>query len=118
MRRDFELLRLLLLELEGEEPLDLSTYTREQINYHKAMIKEAGFAEGTIHYPSGKTDRTDVPDLAILRRLTWEGHEFLDKARSETVWNKAKTIIKEKGLSLSVEALKIALSEAIKTLLR
>ena len=108
MKRDFELVRLLLMELEGEDRVNLSSYTREQVNYHKALVKEAGFAEGSIHYPS--THRTDVPDAAVLKRLTWEGHEFLDKAKNEKVWNKAKNIIKEKGLSLSIDALKIALT--------
>ncbi len=115
MKRDFELVRQLLLKLEGEESVDLSSYTQEQLNYHKALIKEAGFAEGIIHYPS--TLRTDVPDRAILKRLTWKGHEFLDKAKNDKVWNKAKTIIKEKGVSLSLDALQIALGEAVKMLM-
>jgi hypothetical protein len=115
MKRDFELVRKLLIELEGEDSVDLSPYTKEQVNYHKALIKEAGFAEGTIHYPS--THQTDVPDLAMLKRLTWEGHEFLDKAKNDTVWNKAKAIIKDKGVSLSLDALKIALAEAVKMLM-
>jgi len=115
MRRDFELIRLLLLELEGEESIDLSSYSADQMNYHKALIKEAGFAEGNIHYPS--THRTDVPDRAILKRLTWDGHEFLDKAKNEKVWNKAKALIKERGVSLSLDALKIALTESVKMLL-
>ena len=115
MNRNFELVRQLLLELEGEESVDLSSYTQEQLNYHKALIKEAGFAEGIIHYPS--THQTDVPDRAMLKRLTWEGHEFLDKAKNDKVWNKAKTIIEDKGVSFSLDALKIALAEAVKLLM-
>jgi len=115
MKRDFELVRILLMELEGEQEVDLSSYNPEQVNYHKALVKEAGFAEGIIHYPSSHP--TDIPDLTILKRLTWEGHEFLDKAKNEKVWNKAKSIIKEKGISLSLDALKIALTESVKILL-
>ncbi len=114
MKRDFDLIRLLLLELEGEVSVDLSSYNQDQVNYHKALIKEAGFVEGIIHYRSGITD---IPDCVILKRLTWEGHEFLDKAKNDKVWNKAKSIIKEKGVSLSLDALKIAISEAVKMLL-
>ncbi|HEX8190159.1 MAG TPA: DUF2513 domain-containing protein [Pyrinomonadaceae bacterium] len=117
MKRDFDLVRLILLELEKDETVDLSPYTQEQINYHKALVKEAGFAEGTIHYASGVHARPDVPDVAILSRLTWEGHEFLDKARNDKVWNRAKSIVKEKVGALSLEALKIALSESVKLLL-
>jgi hypothetical protein len=116
MRRDFDLIRLILLELEGEETVDLSAYSTEQVYYHKALVKEAGFAEGLIHY-SNSSGQTNIPDLAILKRLTWEGHEFLDKAKSEKVWNRAKSLVKEKGMTLSVEALKVALSEAVKMLM-
>ena len=115
MKRDFELVRILLMELEGEHEIHLSSYNPQQVNYHKALVKEAGFAEGIIHYPSSHP--TDIPDLTILKRLTWEGHEFLDKAKNEKVWNKAKSIIKEKGISLSLDALKIALTESVKILL-
>lgn len=115
MKRDLDLIRQILIETEGEETASLSAYTEDQINYHKALIKEAGFAEGIIHYKN--TEPSNIPDLAILRRLTWEGHEFLDKAKNEKTWNKAKSLIKDKGLSLSMEAVKIALSEAVKALL-
>jgi hypothetical protein len=115
MKRDFELIRSLLLEMEGEQSIDLSAYTEEQVNYHKALIVEAGFAEGLVHYPSSR--QTDIPDVARLTRLTWEGHEFLDKAQNEKTWNRAKGLIKEKGLSLSLDALKIALTESVKMML-
>ena len=113
MKRDFDLLRSLLVELEGESPVDLSSYSQDQLNYHKALLKEAGLVEAIINYPT--SHQTDIPDLAMLTRLTWEGHEFLDRARSETTWNSAKKIVTEKGLSLSVEAIKIGLSLAIKS---
>jgi len=38
MRRNVDLIRLLLLELEGEESVDLTDFTTDQINYHKALI--------------------------------------------------------------------------------
>lgn len=115
MKRDFELVRLLLLELEGEEPADVSAYTKDQVHYREALITEAGFAEGMIHYPSSRLP--DIPDVAVLHRLTWEGHEFLDKARSDKTWNKAIALVKDKGLSLSLDAIKIALGEAVKALM-
>jgi len=37
------------------------------------------------------------------------GHEFLDASRNETMWNKAKEFIKEKGLSQSFNAINKAL---------
>jgi hypothetical protein len=115
MKRDFDLIRLILIDLEGDESIDLSTFSNEEIIYHKALIKEAGFADGMVHYNSS-TARS-YPDAAVLTRLTWEGHEFLDKARSEKVWSKAKTLVKQNAGTLSLEALKIGLSEVIKGLM-
>lgn len=42
MRRDMDLVRLLLLQVEGEEAPDLSAYTNEQQIYHKALLIDAG----------------------------------------------------------------------------
>jgi hypothetical protein len=116
MKRDFELIRLLLLDREGDTSVDLSPYSQEQINYHKALLIKAGLAEGPVHYPGSHV--TDIPDAVFLLRLTWEGHEFLDKARNDTAWNKAKTLVLEKGLSLTIDALKIALSEYVRMQLK
>ena len=39
-------------------------------------------------------------------RLTWEGHEFLDKIKNDTVWNKTLKVIKEKVLPLALDTVK------------
>lgn len=45
MRKDLDLIRLILLEVEGETSVDLSSYSGDQVNFHKALIKEGGLAE-------------------------------------------------------------------------
>jgi len=102
-----DLIRLLLLEIEGVEPKpDLSSYEDGQQIYHLALVVEAGLAEGeVIAGPMG------LPEDVIVRRLTWKGHEFLDAARSDTIWNKAKGQFKEKAVSVSFEMLKSVLIE-------
>jgi len=41
------LIRLLLLETEGEDPKpDLSAYTEDQCVYHSALLIEAGLVDG------------------------------------------------------------------------
>jgi len=42
-------------------------------------------------------------------RLTWEGHQFLTAARSDTLWEKAKKLTLEKTGGLAFEFLKTAL---------
>ena len=39
-------------------------------------------------------------------RLTWDGHELLDKIKSDTVWNKTKDTIKKKGIPFVLDAVK------------
>ncbi len=104
-----------MLDIEGDQESDLSDYDKDQLNYHKALIIEAGFVEGNPHYTT--TKQTDIPDVVIIKRITWEGHEFLDKARSEKVWSKAKELVKKKTGTLSLEALKVGLSEVIEGLM-
>lgn len=106
-----DLVRLLLLEKEGAASVDLTEYTADQVNYHLAILIEAELLEGKIHYSSRK--QSDIPDKVFVKRITWNGHEFLDKARSETVWNKAKEIIKNTGASISMQAVTIALEKAV-----
>ena len=49
MKRDMELIRLSLLEVEGEKPVpDLSAYTEDQKVYHMALCIEAGLVDGDI----------------------------------------------------------------------
>lgn len=46
-------------------------------------------------------------------RLTWEGHEFLDKIREDTIWNKTKDTIVDKGLPFAFDIVKSASTEII-----
>jgi hypothetical protein len=49
MKRDMNLIRLQLLEVEGEEPKpNLEQYTEEQQVYHMALSIEAGLVDGAI----------------------------------------------------------------------
>jgi hypothetical protein len=104
MKRDFDLLRLILLQIENDITVDLSEYSIEQINYHKALLIEAGLVEGKTHYSS--MVKTEIPDRVIINKLTWEGHDFLDKAKNNNIWDKAKKLIINKGLPFSIDILK------------
>jgi hypothetical protein len=50
-------------------------------------------------------------------RLTHSGHEFLDAARSETVWKNAKTAVVKRTGVLTLEGLKVALPKVVKNLI-
>jgi hypothetical protein len=113
MKRDMNLIRLLLLQTEGEEPApDLSAYSDQQLLYHSALIIEAGLVHGEVRLGGAGQS------LSTFRsRLTWAGHEFLDAARNDTIWKKAGEHIKNAGvdvtLSLLQEILKNLLKQAL-----
>src|ERR1041385_4598420 len=110
MKRDMNLIRLLLLETEGEDlKPDLSAYTEERHVYHSALLIEAGLLHGEVI-----PDATGQPTETATLRLTWAGHEFLDAARNDTIWHNAGERIKKSGVNVTFTLL----SEVLKQLLK
>jgi hypothetical protein len=111
MKRDMDLVREILLALEdGDTPLvpsQLPDRTPEEVSYHIHLLHEAGLIEGW-------TSKTlNSPLHAVANRLTWEGHDFLEAAKNDRVWKKAKKIAAEKGGGLTLEVLKQLLSKLL-----
>lgn len=104
MKRDMDLVRNILFELEKLEH-----------DGRWVDLKIVGVAELTMteHIRlMAEADLIDAIDLSSMsgpnwkpKRITWHGHEFLDLIRSQTIWEKAKTIVKEKTGGLAIEAL-------------
>ena len=42
----------------------------------------------------------------VAGQLTWEGCDYLDKIRDNSIWKKTKDALKEKGLPLVVDTIK------------
>lgn len=88
MKRDMDLVRLLLFKIEeAGAPIDSRAFalTEEQTKqapYHLRMLSDAEYIRGA---PSSN-------GLVWGRlELTWAGHEFLDTLRDPTVWEKTKS---------------------------
>jgi len=71
-------------KLDGVDPNDFAL--------HVIWMDEAGLVKAQIFQPiSGRVSAT-------VLRLTWDGCEFVDAVRSDTLWNKAKdNVIKPAG---------------------
>jgi hypothetical protein len=110
MKRDMDLIRLLLLEYEGEEPKpDLSAYTQEQQIEHSALLIEAGFVHGEVMQGG-----TGMPVGTVVLRLTWAGHDFLAAARTESVWKGVGAQIKKAGVQVPLSILQELLKQYLK----
>jgi hypothetical protein len=110
MKRDMNLVRdlLLLAEADGDDTELCSKYGREVVAGHTAILVDAGLVEGGIACGSdGKPIASDII------RLTWAGHEFLDNARNDTIWNKSMATIKAKSISVSFDILTTLLKSLI-----
>lgn len=108
MKRNMELIKLLLLDLEGEQ-VDLSSFPQSEQAYHAALLIEAGLAVGSVFL-----DSEGSPDGAALVRLTWSGHDFIDVARNQSIWKAALSVLRENGVSVSFDILQSLLTNLAK----
>jgi hypothetical protein len=115
MKRDLQLIRKILLDIEEQAPKQLIfgfTYegkTTEEIMAHVELLEEAGYIEAII-----ATDAQGFPDRCVVKRLTWNGHEFLSNAKNDTVWKKVLQQAEEKGMSTSMTVINGLLEAAAK----
>ncbi len=105
-----DLIRDILLKIEEyNEPtgwinITIAGYTDLEISYHIKLLSQAGLIEA---FNGSDTAGFDWK----AKSLTWEGHEFLDSARNNTIWEKTKSVIKTKALGASFEIVKEILKE-------
>jgi hypothetical protein len=108
MRRNMDLARAILLELEqrsfkpGWHEIEIEGYSPEEISYHVRLLYEAGFIEATDTLTLMESPHAEWR----AETITWDGYEFLDASRDQTRWEKAKGIISEKGGAMTLDALK------------
>lgn len=107
MKRDMDLVRLILLKIEEEYcssalfNLSIDGYDMETVAYHCKILFDGGMVSA---YKAQNADN----ELAFfcVGSLTWEGHDFLDKIRDNSRWHKVKDTIAQRGLPLIVDTIK------------
>jgi len=115
MKRDFDLIRSILLQAEAAPPgqpwLQAISWEGEPITapvvaQHLAMMAEHGLIEARV--PSVEHG------MFAIGPLKWQGMIFLEAARSDTVWRKAKDKLLEVGGAASLEIFKAVLLQITK----
>lgn len=92
MKRDYELIRKILLKVEENngKVLHYKTYTSPQEAYHCDIMIQAGLLDGKLLDKKPNGTSWVLNRIVQVYDLTWDGHNFLDSIREETVWKKSK----------------------------
>lgn len=111
MRRDMDLVRQILFSLEempdhNLHPVAIEGKTPTEVSFHLRIMEEAGL----VRLPQ---NAGSLGKASIHATLKWDGYEFLDKARKDTIWAKAKDHAMNVTGGLSLHAVTTALGVVI-----
>jgi hypothetical protein len=103
MKRDWEVIRKILLKIE-ELPTEDSTFSSHELEgidnaivaFQMRLMLDSGLIEGSCR------DAIGGAPYCHAFRLTWAGCEFLDAIRRDTVWNEIKKQAKTKTVDLPI----------------
>lgn len=136
MKRDWDLLRKLLVDIEEErdpfadlpnEPSwkdqDEDTYNKQLEDYqaiegrlfgHLELLVSSGYIDGLqlIRSLDGSLHYAKTNP-----RLTMAGHDLLDTMRSSVIWENIKETAKSKGIELTFEAIKALAAFVLKAVI-
>tara|TARA_B100001964_G_C13808351_1_gene411862 strand:+ start:32 stop:391 length:360 start_codon:yes stop_codon:yes gene_type:complete len=117
MKRDWDLIRQILLKVEALENTrtaleadKVNPKKTEEVSYQMQLLIEAELVKGDCDRSIG------APLDCFVMRLTWEGHEFLDSIKNDSQWDKTKDFIAEKGANLSFETIKVAVGQLVRSM--
>lgn len=106
MKRDMNLVREILVWAEkqdhgilGKNP-EIEGYSKKEIGYHVYIMEQAGLVRA--HEMTAHGEETPS---ALLLELTWDGYEFLDAARDDNIWAKAKNTLFKTTTSITFDLL-------------
>jgi hypothetical protein len=106
MRRDLDLYRRILIDVEEKGPAtgnygfpDFPDVPKDVLTEHCRLLIEDNMVDGRV-----------LPHMqgveVMIFRLTTSGHNFLANIRNDTIWAKTKDKAKSVGATISIEVLK------------
>ncbi len=116
MKRDLNLIREILLEVEScanyrgadTGTIKAGVIPPDIIQYHIGLLVDAGLIDETIR---SSVNPQFMPHFNV--NLTWSGHEFLDNARNDSIWEAVKEKHGNKLESVSLGKLQALLQQAV-----
>jgi hypothetical protein len=113
MKRDMDLCREILRQMAespdpNSAPVKIEDRALGEVNYHLHIMRHAELIEAI--------DVSDLQELNYIPlRLTWKGQEFIEAARNDTVWRKAKGRLIDAAGGLTFDLLLAALKAEIRS---
>ena len=90
MERDMDVIRAIILKTAearpGESVAEIEGIDPTIFAAHAKWLDEAGLVTAAF-IPK---DTMRIPTRAIIHRLTWDGCDFADAIRNDTIWERAK----------------------------
>ena len=108
MKRDWNLIREILLEIEAQKSFVTSSLEYgETIKTHSPEKNANAILLWESHFIKGIDITTDVHGKGLMSpELTWDGHDLLVTIESKPVWERIKSTAQDKGIELSFDAVK------------
>lgn len=106
MKRDWDLIRQVLLQVEALEPgkakyiiYTLKGEGNDELAANALLLWKSGFIEGT--------NATTLSREGVMAQdLTWAGHDLLNTMKTDKVWTKIKDTAAQQGLELTFDSVK------------
>jgi hypothetical protein len=111
MQRNWELIRQILFEVEslhaGEttQAIQIDGFDPPTITEHVRILVDKGLLAGKFY------DTYDGSNY-LITGMHWEGYDFLENARNDTIWKKVIAESKAKGTSMTMVVLNGLLTKA------
>jgi len=106
MKRDMDLIREILRAVEAcEDSYGINSpiiggHSENQIAYHLRLLVDGGLIEA-----KDVAGGFQQEDEYIGINLTWNGQDFLNAARDDSLWKKAKESVIDSGVGFTVQSL-------------
>lgn len=122
MRLDPDLIKKILSVLEETEVdapnayLDslnkIEGYSEDQVIYHVRQLISGGYIDGEVIDSIGRQGSG-----LFIRRLSWEGHQFVENSRNDSLWKRSKEIVLSKVGGVSIDVLAETLKRLVENAL-
>jgi len=113
MKRDMDLIRRMLIEIEANDSCELTDVSEEIFAQHVPLLTEEQLIKGRVALES-LNGPPGVQQTMAYVRLTSKGQDFLASIRDESVWNKTKAKVAEIGGTIAFSMLSALANKCLK----